>query len=210
MNVSVAWRRIGGPATACGGDAGGSGAQCVVQSTLIPNPSGGLGPNVKDTHHYAQPDTTFQNPDIILENDTETLSRFRITLGAGADTVNWIMDDGGSNGQATARTGDATGTLWDFSWTYGDQSKTSDGTYTATIQAFLLNSGGNAFPHQISLNRYIPNAPNIQVSPTNWGVNKRLYDGTSSGHAVEIQWNKTRSATSSATRSSGRPRCCHR
>lgn len=205
INVTVAWQRPTGVVASCGGDAGGNGTSCVTQSTLIQNPSGGLGPNIKTVEHHVVPDDGLGDP---IEDPAKTSAFVDITTQSAADTLNWNMDDGRSSGQATALTGDTTGTRWNFTWDYGDGTQTVDGTYNATLQAFLSNSGGNAFPHLIRLNRYVPTAPNVVVPgpltgdpPSAGGVNTRLatltpplappvVPVTGSGHVVELRWNK--------------------
>jgi hypothetical protein len=175
----------------------------VTQSTLIANPSGGLGPNIKTVTHHVVPDDTLGDP---IEDPSKTSAFVDITTQSGADTVNYNMDDGRTSGQATALAGDTTQTRWNFTWNYGDSSQTVDGTYTATMQAFLSNSGGNAFPHLIQLNRYIPSAPDVVVPgpasgdpPSAGGVNTRLATFqpadpplavTGANHVVELRWNK--------------------
>lgn len=211
INVNVSWVRPTGVTVSCGGDSGGSGTSCVTQSTLISNPSGGLGPNIKTVSHKPHPPAAFNPTPWVdpMEEAAVTSADFDVETQSGADQVNWNMDDGKSNGTAIANTGDTTGTLWHFTWDFGDKSKTVDGTYTATLQAFLSNSGGNAFPHQVTLNRYIPSAPNVvnQDVPsgttnnpaTGGGVNTRLATLTqvppapptaASNHVVELKWNK--------------------
>src|SRR4051794_14313859 len=77
VNVDIQWSRVGRPTPSCAGDAAGSGANCVTESSLIANPSGGLGPSITPPT-TPSPDGGVQDPAL-----SKTTLTFPPTPGAG-------------------------------------------------------------------------------------------------------------------------------
>jgi prepilin-type N-terminal cleavage/methylation domain-containing protein len=169
MSVDIKWRRVGGPAPSCAGDAAGTGANCVTQAGLIANPSGGLGPSI------IPPITA--SPSGVVEDPTIGKTTFTFSTTSSADQVDWSVDDGISSN--TANPVGTSAKNWTFDWTY--PASTVDGTYTVTLQAFAFNSGGNPSGRTVSLNRFLPLPPDVTVSPA-IGVDSRITP------IVELAW----------------------
>jgi Tfp pilus assembly protein PilV len=161
---------------------GGVGTACVVQSEIIANPTGGLGPGIKSITQTAPaaPNTTIE--------PNSTSVTLRVVTTFAAESVVWSSDDG-SNGTATAAAGDTTGTLWDINWGSWGSTTPIDGSHIVTVQAFLLNAGGVPKETAVNFNRFIPQAPS-QASLAG-GVDTRI-DGTvntaTSQPAASLNW----------------------
>jgi prepilin-type N-terminal cleavage/methylation domain-containing protein len=173
VRIEVTWPSRNGITPSCSGASGGSGRYCVTDHALVQNPTGGLGPSITSITRTAPP----EQPTV----ETDTKSTYRVVTASAADVVDWQVDDGVSTGTAAAF--DTTNKTWDFTWTY--PASNVDGLYTFSVQAFSNNIGGPVAPATVTLNRAIPNAPSVVVTPRAAGVNTRL---GSSPPAVEVVW----------------------
>jgi hypothetical protein len=146
------------------------GAHKVVQTALIVNPTGGLGPRVK----------TFPEPAAQITTGTQIqwLAPTNPVLTDPAATVRWTVDDGVSFGEVTG----AAATTWSFNWdigTLGTNPFVFDGTYLMSAQAFDTSGvPGEARAVSVSLNRRIPYAPASLVG----GRNVQF------GNVVDLDW----------------------
>jgi Tfp pilus assembly protein PilV len=161
VEVSVTWSLGNHPVnpdcknarqTAGSGQNVGVGTACVVQSALIANPTGGLGPSIKSITQTnpAAPNTTIE--------PGSTSVTLRVVTTFAADSVTWTSDDG-SSGTAAPVAGDTTATLFDITWGSWGTASPIDGTHIVTAQAFLLNAGGVPKEAAVKFNRFIPQAP---------------------------------------------------
>jgi prepilin-type N-terminal cleavage/methylation domain-containing protein len=187
VEISVVWTRPGHPSS-CGG-AGQSttstrNSVCVIQSTLIANPAGGLGPAI-------DPSSFVQTPANVVETTPAAGINLTFSTRTAADVVDWSADDATSSGAATAT--DTTFKRWTLNWGNPPTTPalpTLDGNYTLGIQAFLLSVPGDVTPYVVSLNRFVPAAPNLPNSPTlPGGVDSRTVNaGQDSNFIVDITW----------------------
>lgn len=161
VEVSVTWSLGNHPVTPSCKNArqtsgnvatGGIGTACVLQSELIANPTGGLGPSIKSITQ-----TSPAAPNTTIEPGTTAVT-LRVVTSFAAESVTWTSDEG-SSGSATAVAGDLTATLWDISWGSWGPANPSDGTHIVSVQAFLLNAGGVPKDTAVNFNRFIPQAP---------------------------------------------------
>ncbi len=180
---SVSWRDARGP------------TKSASQSTLVVNPSGGLGPRitcftpVAQTYAAGAPATPAACPAAGAATSTATVAKIVWTTTT-AQSLHWEADDGDLQsrgdivGSTNASGGTTFTTLWDIGdATVGDGSEVLDGPYVLTGQAFdVLNIGGEAKRADIVLNRRAPYAP-----PTlQGGRNTRL------GSRVDFRWGLNR------------------
>ncbi len=124
----------------------------VSQSTLITNPSGGLGPSILD----------IVGPDIWTD-ETAQPPPYTV-LSTPAATVRWSADDGTSGGNATGGP-----TEWPFTWQLGTKGAWScpntpdwlvDGAYVLTAQAFDVRGiPGDLKTKTVTLDRSAPAPP---------------------------------------------------
>jgi prepilin-type N-terminal cleavage/methylation domain-containing protein len=124
----------------------------VSQSTLIINPSGGLGPRIID----------FIGPDYLNVEATQSLD-YKV-LTTPATSVRWSADDGTSGGNATGGP-----TEWPFTWQLGAKGAWTcpntpswlvDGAYVLTAQAFDSRGiPGNLRTKTVTLDRSDPAPP---------------------------------------------------
>jgi Tfp pilus assembly protein PilV len=136
-----------------------------TQSTLVVNPTGGLGPRIVSFTPVTQ---------TITSNGTTSATVAWTTTPA--QTLQWTIDDGQTTGSAPGTT--SFPTTWDIG-TSGTGSETLDGSYQMTAQPFDDRGvAGEAKRANIVLNRRQPYPP-----PTlEGGHNTRL------GDWVELQW----------------------
>jgi hypothetical protein len=151
---TVAWREAGGP------------PRSVRQTTLVVNPSGGLGPRI----------VSF-NP--ITTTITSNLSSVSVVwTTTPATTLRWTVDDGTSSGVSTGSTSFTT--TWNIG-TSGSQNagEILDGAYEISAQPFDdRDIAGEARRADITLNRRFPYAP-----PSLAGGHDRR-----AGDWVDLQW----------------------
>jgi type IV pilus modification protein PilV len=208
VEFTVTWSFNGRPPDCNGQTTGaGSGANistgigraCVTQSELIPNPTGGLGPDVQSIDYDHSCCTVGTGTDDgAIEQNTGAQMVFTVKTSSPADQVLWRADDTVSSGSATADPADTTFKTWHFTYTYPTNPPLVDGPHTLTLQAFLASVSGTPRPYVFTLNRNVPPSPNTQfnaqgtgasMSPV--GVNTRL-SGTTVGNKpiVEVNWNQ--------------------
>lgn len=174
---TVSWRDARGP------------TKSASQSTLVVNPSGGLGPRitcftpVAQTYAPSAPATPAACPAAGAVASTATVAKIVWTTTT-AQSLHWEADDGESRGDLVgspnASGGTTFTTLWDIGdATVGDGSEVLDGPYVLTGQAFdVLSIAGEAKRADVVLNRreaYAP--PSLQG-----GRNTRL------GDRVDFRW----------------------
>jgi prepilin-type N-terminal cleavage/methylation domain-containing protein len=140
----------------------------VTQSTLVVNPSGGLGPRIVS---YSP----------ITATVTTNVSSFTINwTTTPATTLRWNVDDGVSGGSSTGST--SFQTVWDIG-TSGSGSEILDGNYDISAQAYDdRDIAGEAKRAQVFINRRVPYAP-------------PAFDGghdTRVGDWVDLQWSPNR------------------
>lgn len=140
----------------------------VTQSTLVVNPSGGLGPRI-----ISYSPITATGPQAITTN----VSSFTINwTTTPATTLRWVVDDGVSSGSSTGTT--SFQTVWDIG-TSGSGNEVLDGTYEISAQAYDdRDIAGEAKRAQVEINRRVPYAP-----PTFEGGHD-----TRVGDWVDLQW----------------------
>jgi prepilin-type N-terminal cleavage/methylation domain-containing protein len=143
----------------------------ATQSTLVVNPSGGLGPRI----------TEFGEPSAQVTSNTVQWGPMQTThlASTSAAAVHWTTDD--------LSAGDATGgpTDWGFTWNLGTRFSTSspwvrDGVYTVQAQAFDSRGvPGEAKLVTVAINRSDPGP----VSGLRGGYN-------ASRKVVDLQWDR--------------------
>jgi hypothetical protein len=135
------------------------------QTTLIVNPTGGLGPRI----------TTFTPVTQSITSGLTTTASVDWTTTA-AQTMHWSVDDGISSGEVSGTTSFTT--TWDLG-TPGSSNEVLDGSYVLTAQPFDDRGiAGEVKRANIVLNRRQPYAP----PSLEGGHNTRL------GDWVELQW----------------------
>jgi len=142
----------------------GGAPRTFTQSTLVVNPTGGLGPRIVSFTPVTQTITSLVNTASI---------RWTTTI---AQTIAWSMDDGQTSGTVNGTTSFTT--AWDIG-TSGTGLEALDGAYQMTAQPFDDRGvAGEAKRANIVLNRRQPYPP-----PTlEGGHNTRL------GDWIELQW----------------------
>ncbi len=138
------------------------------QSTLIVNPSGGLGPRAKcftpvtQTFAPSPPATVAACPAAAGVLSTATVANIVWTTTA-AQSLHWEADDGVSREDVTGTTNASGGTTFQTAWnirTSGSGTEIFDGAYVITAQAFDDRGiGGEVMRADVVLNRRHPYAP---------------------------------------------------
>ncbi len=137
----------------------------LTQSTLVVNPSGGLGPRIVSFSPVTQPPITL-NPSSVTITWTTT----------PATTLRWVVDDGVSSGSSTGSTSFTT--TWNIG-SSGSGSEILDGAYQISGQAFSdLDIAGEAKRADVVLNRRKPYPPPAFAG----GHDSRV------GDWVDLQW----------------------
>jgi hypothetical protein len=126
----------------------------VTQSSLIVNPSGGLGPRL----------TAFATTTTVINRAASpmpTSVAFSAT-STNAASLAWTADDGMNRGSITAPLGGSS-TTWTFSWpigAFGATNEVFDGTYQVSAQAYNLRDvPGDARTVTVVLDRDWPRTP---------------------------------------------------
>ncbi len=147
---------------------GSAGADSVTQTTLVVNPSGGLGPRIVAITPVAQ---------TITANDTWVSVSWTTTT---AEILRWFVDDGSSGGGVLGSTS------FTSSWSIGSSgsgSEVLDGSYQLSAQPFDdLGIAGETKRANVVLNRRWPYAPPTLAG----GHDTRLNDW------VELEWDANR------------------
>jgi len=190
VEISITWARPG-RTPVCGGQNQSTtatrNAVCVLQSGLIANPAGGLGPAIDSTSFV-------QTPTNVVETTPANTVTVTFKTRTAADTIDWGADDAASSGTGTNM--DSTFKNWSLTWGCpcppGVSLPTLDGNYTLSIQAFLLSVPGDVTPYVVSLNRFLPNAPTLPTAPTlPAGVDSRQRNAIpqeSPNFVVDLNW----------------------
>jgi Tfp pilus assembly protein PilV len=148
--------------------AGGGTSRPVSQTTLVVNPSGGLGPRILGASPIAQ---------TITSNLTEAQVVWTTTT---ARTLRWTVDDGKSSGAVTGST--AFTTQWALG-SPGSGSEVLDGSYEITGQPFDdRDVAGEAKRVNVVINRRLPYAPPSLAG----GHDTRVDDW------VDLEWGRSR------------------
>jgi prepilin-type N-terminal cleavage/methylation domain-containing protein len=143
-------------------------------TTLIINPSGGIGPTVKSLCRVAGPSAvdcaSFLPP---AETSSATTNIFFTAMTSVADTTTWTVDDGSNPTDVnSSNPGAPIGSVWNFTWNIGSPAPDSsdicgttvnwelDGNYIVTAQG-VSGIGSNAVagplkPYTMTLNRDAP------------------------------------------------------
>jgi prepilin-type N-terminal cleavage/methylation domain-containing protein len=149
----------------------------VQQTTLIPNPSGGLGPRVislSQTSVLVPPSgggagCSYTSPSTVSIN----------ALTTPANSLHWTTDNAGSEGDAPSADGRNWGITWDL-----DNPAVLDGSYTLTAQAFDDRGiPGDVKAATVGINRSCPQQP----TGFDFGFNHRSTTNHPSG-VYEFQW----------------------
>ncbi len=142
----------------------GGAARSATQSTLVVNPSGGLGPRIVSFTPVTQTITTNVGTASIVWSTTP------------ATTLRWVADDGASSGSSSGSTSFTT------AWTIGSSgsgSEVLDGAYEISAQPYDdRDIAGEAKRANVVLNRRAPYAP----PALDGGHDKRVNDW------VDLEW----------------------
>ena len=148
----LSWDEPGGP------------ARTLLQTTLVMNPTGGLGPRIVSFTPVTQTITAAVTSASVTWSTT------------AAVTLRWLVDDGRSSGATTGTTSFATS--WNIG-TAGTGTEILDGSYQMTAQPLDdRDIAGEAKRANIVLNRRRPYAPPLFEGGHN----------TRPGDWVELQW----------------------
>lgn len=166
------------------------GTKSATQSTLVVNPSGGLGPRIScftpvtQTYALGAPSAPEACPAAAGVASTATVANIVWTT-TFAQSLRWQVDDGSSGGDLTGTTNATGGTTFTTSWdigTSGSGTEILDGGYVITAQAFdLRNIAGEAKRADVVLNRRQPYAPpsllgghntRLGIVDLRWGLNR--------------------------------------
>ncbi|MBA3327760.1 MAG: prepilin-type N-terminal cleavage/methylation domain-containing protein [Solirubrobacterales bacterium] len=157
----------------------GSGSRQMTQTSLIINPSGGLGPRI--VSFLPVPGTA---PEVTVDNAAVSQVSFAVTTTFAA-TVRWTADDAVSSGDAAGGA-----TAWTFSWPLGQAAEGSaasvrDGIYQVDAQAFdAVGIPGDVRTVIVTVNRSAPFAPTDLAG----GRNDRVARTVGGGDIVDLQW----------------------
>ena len=150
---NIAWNEPGGA------------TRLLKQTTLVVNPSGGLGPRI----------TSFSPITQSITSSAATTATI-VWATTPAQSLVWSADDGGSEG--TVAGSNSFTTVWDLGIA-GSGTEVLDGSYQVTAQPFDdRNISGEAKRANVVLNRRQPYPP-----PTLQGGHNTLF-----GDIMELQW----------------------
>ena len=137
ISVSLNWERRGS-------------TESSKQTSLVPNPIGGLGPSILD---LTAPGLTGA-PLTLTSGSTID---FDVTTSTAANTVNWLVA-GSVQGEATQT--DLAGRAWEFTWNLDTPDFWPDCTYVVGAEAFD-EDGRSGAPKAVTVvvNRSLPTAP---------------------------------------------------
>jgi len=171
-------------------------------TTLIINPSGGIGPTVKNLCRVASASTANCNSPVSnTETSPSTTSIFFAALTSTADTTTWTVDDGSDpTDVSTSNLSAPVGTVWNYTWNIGTPAADSsnicgttvnwelDGNYIVTAQG-VSGIGSNAVagqlkPYTVTLNRDAP----YQVCGLAGGYDNPTTPWTGHPTGVDLEW----------------------
>lgn len=158
--VSLSWAR-------------GSGTETAKQTSIVPNPVGGLGPSVIQL----DPDIGGSDPFIITSGSSVT---FDVTTSTSAYSVNWLV---AGSVQDKADPTDATGKTWEFTWNLDSPTSFHDCTWVVGAEAFD-EEGRSGAPKSVTvvLNRSRPPAPAAFEGGRNGNTS------VAGVHMVDLEW----------------------
>jgi prepilin-type N-terminal cleavage/methylation domain-containing protein len=192
MDVTLAW-------------AVGAKAFSLRDTTLIINPSGGIGPTIKSVCLVnAATDTACAAPQPNPLTATSPPRLNFLALTSPADTTTWTVDDGSPATDVNSSNPSApTGTAWSFPWNIGTPTEattptpvpyscgmaidwTLDGNYIVTAQG-ITGIGSSAVPGQLkpytmTLNRSKP----YKICGLAGGYDSTAWSGHPAG--VDLEW----------------------
>jgi hypothetical protein len=171
-------------------------------TTLIINPSGGIGPTVKSLCRVLTATTpNCSTPQSPAETDPNTTNIFFTALTSVADTTTWTVDDGSNPTDVTTSNLSApVGSAWNYTWNIGQPAPDSsnicgttvnwelDGNYIVTAQA-ISGIGSNAVAGQLkpitmTLNRDVP----YQVCGLAGGYDNPTTPWAGHPTGVDLEW----------------------
>jgi prepilin-type N-terminal cleavage/methylation domain-containing protein len=159
--VSLSWKR---------GSAGV--VETVKQTSIVPNPIGGLGPSVIEL----EPRSLGDPPYVVTSGSSID---FDVTTSEPSSSVNWLLG-GGVQGQASAT--DPSNVVWEFTWELEPPAPDHDCTWVVGAEAFD-DDGRTGAPKAVTivLNRRRSPIPQNLVGGRN---------GNASGgvHMVDLEW----------------------
>jgi prepilin-type N-terminal cleavage/methylation domain-containing protein len=134
--VSLSWARGGSTET-------------TKQTSMVPNPIGGLGPSIVDL------DPNLSGTPVTVSSGSTV--DFDVTTSPSASNVNWLVS-GSVQGEATQT--DAAGRAWEFTWNLDTPDFFPDCTYVVGAEAFD-EDGRSGAPKAVTVvvNRSRPTAP---------------------------------------------------
>jgi prepilin-type N-terminal cleavage/methylation domain-containing protein len=159
--VTLTWERGGSTETA-------------KQTSIVPNPIGGLGPSVIDL------DPSLSGTPLTVTSGSSV--DFEATTSISADTVNWLVA-GSVQGEASQT--DLAGRTWEFTWNLDSPTSFPDCTYVVGAEAFD-DAGRSGAPkaRTVVVNRSLPTAPPDFEGGRNGNVSVPTF------HMVDLEWQK--------------------
>ena len=192
VEIDVAYQPPGAAVPSCRGAGGadtGTGRNCVQQVTLVPNPTGGLGPSVRSSTVQVFPcsgvgasvcsATALGSGDAVEPQSTGV--RITFSTNSAANNVGWRANNlESSEGLASAT--DSSLKNWELTWEF-PSSLVDSRAYQVTIEASLLGAAGNPGVAAVPVNLRRPAAPDVSnVDPQAFGFNTRITP------VAEFQW----------------------
>jgi prepilin-type N-terminal cleavage/methylation domain-containing protein len=156
IGVTLSWERGGSSETA-------------KQTSVVPNPVGGLGPSVIDL----DPDLSGTPLTVTSGSSVE----FEVATSVSADSVNWLVA-GAVQGEASQT--DAAGRSWEFTWNLDDPTFFPDCTYVVGAEAFD-EDGRSGAPKAVTV---VVNRSRPEVPPSVEGGRN------GNGSMVDLEWQK--------------------
>jgi prepilin-type N-terminal cleavage/methylation domain-containing protein len=150
-----------------------SAVEDAKQTSIVPNPIGGLGPSIADLVPQG-----IGSPPYTVTTSVSSID-FEVTTSTSADTVNWLVA-GSVQGDATQA--DGTGKRWDFTWNLDSPEPFHDCTWVVGTEAFDAD-GRSGAPKSVTvtLNRSRPPAPTGFEGGRNGNSSPLV-------HMVDLEW----------------------
>jgi prepilin-type N-terminal cleavage/methylation domain-containing protein len=158
--VTLSWERVGATETS-------------KQTSIVPNPIGGLGPSVIDL-------SASDLSGVPLTVTSGSSVDFELSTSVSADTVNWLVA-GAVQGEASQT--DSAGRTWEFTWNLDAPTFYPDCTYVVGAEAFD-EDGRSGAPKSVTVvvNRTAPEMPPDFEGGRNGNVS------TPGIHMVDLEW----------------------
>jgi prepilin-type N-terminal cleavage/methylation domain-containing protein len=161
--VTVSWAR---------GSAGN--VETAKQTSIVPNPIGGLGPSIADLKPRG-----LGNPPYIVTTNVSSI-QFDVTTATASESVNWLVQ-GSVQGDATVI--DSTRKRWEFTWNLDSPESFHDCTWVVGAEAFDEEGRSGASKSvTVTLNRSRPPAP------TNFEGGRNGNTDVPGIHMVDLEW----------------------